>query len=124
MLPDFAKPIVAAREKGLRPDALVVVQDGDLGMQRKVPNPVVRIDSERHPADYDWRFLAGLDVEVATLGDAKRSVTLARVIAKARPRYLRLLWPDAGIMCLIMTASQVCIMRENDWVCDQEPWCN
>ncbi|MDE2022370.1 MAG: hypothetical protein KGI71_05680, partial [Patescibacteria group bacterium] len=80
MIADFAKPIVDARMAGRRPAELVIVSDGDLGLHRRFPaNPVVRVRPEHRPGALDWRWLAGLEVEVAG-EDIARLVALADAI--------------------------------------------
>lgn len=90
-LPDFAQPIAAARAAGKRPDAMVIVSDGDLGLHRRFPrNPVIRVRRDQRPGALTWRFLAGLDVEVVTDDeDVRHAVAIAVAVDLARPYYLR-----------------------------------
>lgn len=89
-LPDFAKPIVDARERGMRPAEMVIVSDGDHALHRRFPaNPVVRIRPEQRPSSLSWRFLAGLDVEIATEHTNRQQVyDLILAVGRAEPRYL------------------------------------
>ena len=74
----------------MRPAELVIVSDGDLGLHRRFPaNPVVRVRPEQRPSSLSWRFLAGLDVEIATEDDGQRMLALVDAVDRAQPFYLR-----------------------------------
>lgn len=119
MIPRFAEPILKARKAGMRPAELVIVADGVRGLQWQHTNPVVAIDPEVRAKAYDWRFLAGLEVEVVTDGPDRRGQALAWEIAKVRPDYLRVRFADTGEMWRIIAFGAWGVRRENDWVCRQ-----
>ena len=122
MTPDFAQPIIDARAAGKRPADLVVVQDGDLGLNRYLPNPVVRIQPSRRASAYDFRFLADLDVEIATNGTSDRAINICRAVLKARPRYLRLWHPEAGTATRIWWNGMYQCQPESLAVCGMKSW--
>jgi hypothetical protein len=98
-LPAFAKPIADARAAGKRPAALVIVSDGDHGLHRIYPgNPVVSLRETDDPTSFDWWWLADLDVEIATVGGARRTQALIDAIQTARPYYLRVWRLDTNEM--------------------------
>lgn len=89
-LPLYAKPILEARAKGRRPTGLVIVSDGQRGLHRLYPdNPVVVTEPGVNPNRYDWRFLADLDVEIATSGSPERTGALVSAVLSGKPFYLR-----------------------------------
>lgn len=110
ILPAFAKPIADARAAGKRPTEMVVVSDGRLGLHNWVCNPVVTIDVKERPSLFDWRFLADLDVEIATTGDAQRIQMLASAIVKVLPWYLRVWRVDTNTLTRVrwMGVNHVC----------------
>lgn len=117
LTPDFAQPLVAARAAGKRPAAMVLVSDGDHGLHREFPaNPVVRVRPEQRPAAFDWRFLAGLDVEIATTSIA-RGVALACAIDAVQPRYLRVWNLDNGNLMRVRWLGMRSIVPESEWLC-------
>ena len=86
---DFAKPIVDARARGLRPADMVIVSDDDLGLHRSLPNPVVRVRREQRPTSLDWRFLADLEVEIAVDKTVDSHVgELIVAVGRVLPSYL------------------------------------
>lgn len=95
---------------GKRPAEMVVVSDGKFGLHRRVSNPVVVIDEKARPSIFDWRFLADLDVEIATAGDAQRIQMIASEILKVVPWYLRVWRVDTNALTRIrwMGVNHVC----------------
>lgn len=122
-LPDFAQPIADARRRGLRPAELVIVSDGDHDLHRKVSehHQVVRVRPDQRPASLDWRWLADLDVEIATASEPPRIAALAQVVLEARPWYARV-WhlPSDGII-RIRSYGMTRIGHENPWTCEMPP---
>jgi hypothetical protein len=50
---------------------------------------VIRVRPEQRPSSLSWRFLAGLEVEIAVDGeDIPRAVALVDAIDRAQPLYL------------------------------------
>lgn len=118
MIADFAKPIVEARAAGKRPAELVIVSDGDLGLHRRFPaNPVVRVRPEQRPGALDWRWLAGLDVEIATEDDGARMLTLIDAIDAARPAYLRVWNPTTDAMVRVRWLGKRMLWPEAEELC-------
>jgi len=96
-LAKYAKPIADARKAGKRPAAMIVIADGVRGLHRRYPlNPVISIEEEDNPATFDWWFLADLDVEIATCGDADRIASLVAAVMTGSPGYLRVWRLDTG----------------------------
>lgn len=117
-LPDYAKPIVEARAAGKRPADLVIVSDGDLGLHRRFrDNPVVIVRPEHRPSSLNWRFLAGLDVEIATEDDGNRAVALAMAVDAAQPDYLRVWHVPTGNMVRLRFCGRRMVCTESDWIC-------
>lgn len=117
LTPDFARPIVAARASGKRPASMVIVSDGDHGLHRRFPdNPVVRVRPEQRPGSFDWRFLADLDVEIAT-EDIDRGVALAYAIDRVQPSYLRVWNLSNDAMMRVRWLGMRSIVRESEWLC-------
>jgi hypothetical protein len=86
----FAEPLIAARRARKRPDGLVIIADGLHGLHRRFPeNFVLRADLGTDPTFYDAWYLAGLDVEVATVAPMRRCLRWEAAIMRARPFYLR-----------------------------------
>lgn len=118
MIPDFAGPIVEARARGQKPAELVIVSDGDLGLHRRFPaNPVVRVRPDQRPSTLSWRFLAGLDVEIATNDGGRRMVQLVDAIDRAQPDYLRVWHLPTEAMLRIRWLGIRMIQPESEWVC-------
>lgn len=117
-LPDFAKPIADARARGFRPAGMVIVSDGDHGLHRRYPqNPVVRVRPEQRPSTLSWRFLAGLDVEIATEDDGNRAVALAMAVDGAQPDYLRVWHLPSGRMMRLRFCGVRMVCRESEALC-------
>jgi hypothetical protein len=97
MIPSFAKPLVEARSQGMRPANMVLVSDGQHHLHRRFPdNPVVVIDDNARPNQYEWWFLADLEVEIVTEGDAERIEMLVAAVMTGSPGYLRVWRVDTG----------------------------
>jgi hypothetical protein len=113
VMPDFAKPIAEARARGQKPVEMVIVSDGDLGLHRRFPaNPVVRVRPEQRPTSLSWRFLAGLDVEIATVDAGLRMLALVDAILAAHPHYLRVWNLENDRMMRVVAWGQKMVMPE------------
>lgn len=89
MIPPGSEKIIAARMKGKKPAAMVLVTLGEA--PTGVDNPVVKAS----PAiAYDWRFVRGLEVCVYVTDDDDWPM-LVKDIAMQRPDYLGL-WNRVG----------------------------
>ena len=98
ILPAFAKPILQVRTLGLRPENMVLVSDGNHSLHRRFPdNPVIVVDEDMRPSEYDWWYLADLDVEIATTGDGERINALVDAVMTGSPGYLRVWKLDTGV---------------------------
>lgn len=118
MLPRFAKPIAEARRAGKRPADLVIVSDGQHGLHRRFPaNPVVLVENHERPGEFDWRFLAGLDVEIATDSDYRRTMSFVLPILDAKPDYLRIWRMHSGRLIRICWLGIMNVRYEDPWVC-------
>ena len=118
MIADFAKPIADARGAGKRPDAMVIVSDGDMGLHRRFPaNPVVRVRQEQRPGALDWRWVAGLNVEIATEDDGARLFALVDAIDAARPAYLRVWRPSTDRMMRVRWLGRRMLWPEAEELC-------
>ena len=118
MLPDYAKPIADARAAGQRPAALVIVSDGDRGLHRRYRgNPVVVVRPEHRPSNLEWRFLAGLDVEIVTEDTGRRMLSLVTAINAVRPDYLRVWNPQTNNMMRVRFCGRLMVCPESEWVC-------
>jgi hypothetical protein len=90
LTPPYAGPLIAARRAGKRPELLVVVSDGVPGLHRLLPsNVVIPVPRDSNPFHFDWSFLAGLEVEVATRYTDRHMVDLVDALDRAQPAYLR-----------------------------------
>lgn len=118
MIADFAKPIVDARARGQRPAEMVIVSDGDLGLHARFPaNPVVRVRPEQRPGALDWRWVAGLDVEIATEDTARRMLALVDAVDGAQPGYLRVWQPSSGAMMRVRWLGRRMLWPESELLC-------
>lgn len=112
-LPDFAKPIADARARGMKPDGFVIVSDGDLGLHRRFPaNPVIRVRDDQRPGALSWRFLAGLDVEIATEDAGPRMLSLVDAILAVHPHYLRVWNVATDDMMRVVAWGRKMVMEE------------
>lgn len=114
-LPAFAQPIAAARAIGKRPSAMVVVSDGKLGLHRRISNPVVLIDEKARPTMFDWRFLADLEVEIATAADVQRIHMLVDSILQVVPWYLRVWRVDTNTLTRVRWMGVTRVCTEGSW---------
>lgn len=113
MLPDFAKPIAEARRKGMKPDRMVIIAYGISGLHRDFPNPVVRVRPTDDPRRFDWSWLIGLDVEIATTRADRGVVDLVDAILPSQPRSLRVWNPDTDRSTRVMWDGQIDIRNED-----------
>jgi hypothetical protein len=106
MLPARAAPLVAARAAGKRPASMVIVADGADCMGW--PNPTVMIDPSQRLSGYDFKFLAWLEVEIATRGDARRSIALINAILRVKPYSLQVHWlDDDSLLCVVSQGDRI-----------------
>jgi len=121
MLPSFAQPIVDARAAGQRPVEMVIVSDGNLGLHRRYrENPVVVVRPEHRPRELEWRFLAGLDVEIATHDTGGRMLELVSAIDRAHPYYLRVWHIPTDNMMRVRFCGLRMICKESEWACGSQ----
>lgn len=118
MMPDFAKPIAEARLRGVRPAEMVIVSDGDHGLHWRFPaSPVVRVKPDQRPSALSWRFLADLDVEIATEDCGRRLLEFVDSIEAARPNYLRVWHLATGAMTRLVFCGARSFQPEREWLC-------
>lgn len=116
MLPDFAKSIVEAREAGKRPAMMVLVSDGDLHLHKRYPqNPVVRVRPGQRADALDWRFLAGLDVEVFTRS-GPRAIEIVDAILPMQPLNLAVTHPNSMRSIRVVFYGVLSIRKESPWL--------
>lgn len=94
LMPEYAKPIVEARKRGLTPAGMVIVSDGAHGFHRRFTNPVVQTDPAIDPQRYDWSWVPGLSIQVATTMD--RVQDFVSVLVKHKPRHLSVWTQEDG----------------------------
>jgi hypothetical protein len=119
MLALNAEPILKARLRGFRPEAMVIAS---LVGHVHAENPIVRAAPG---VDYDWRWVRGIEV-CAYVGDEPNWHETVQAIARQRPDWLGL-WNCAGHwganVYLIPTADDVSKpVREWAYELDFLPW--
>ncbi len=115
MLPSFAKPIADARAAGKRPAQMVLVSDGNHSLHNRFRlNPVCSIKEGDDPEHFDWRFLAGLDVEINTNGSAMRCEDLIRAILPAKPQGLWLRKIDTDTVTRVYFLKRIWMTPEHN----------
>ncbi|SEO37060.1 hypothetical protein SAMN05216404_11920 [Nitrosospira multiformis] len=85
-LPPYGKQLMSIREVGKAPSRMVVVAfDWDLGKAY----PRIIIPNDLTPAEIEFRFLAGLSVQITYRSkDAHRVDAVAQEVAKVNPCFL------------------------------------
>jgi hypothetical protein len=85
-LPPYGKQLMSIREAGKAPSRMVIVAfDWDLGKAY----PRIIIPNDLLPAEIEFRFLAGLPVQIPYRGkDAHRVDAVVQEIAKVNPCFL------------------------------------
>lgn len=119
MIAQGAQPILQARMRGRRPDAMVMVS---LVGQIDTANPVVHAAIGQ---DLDWRWAHGLDV-CLWIGDDPAWALVAKAIAMTRPDYLCVWHPGAkwGARVYLMPTAEDLAKSTRLWVQELDflPW--
>jgi hypothetical protein len=98
----------------MRPAEMVLISDGISDLYRLYPqNPVVVVDPAKPARDYDFKFLADLEVEIVTEGSDRRAQALAVEVARVQPWYLRVWFYDTPDLYRIVQCGEWDVRREH-----------